>query len=64
MSFKIISILVVKNEVDIVGDVIKEASKWSDKIIVLDNHSNDGTWELINSLKMIMKNNYMGTISW
>lgn len=51
MSFKIISILVVKNEVDIVGDVIKEASKWSDKIIVLDNHSNDGTWELINSLK-------------
>ena len=40
---KIISIMVVKNEVDIVTDVIESALLWSDYIIYMDNGSTDGT---------------------
>lgn len=48
---KIFGIMLVKDEVDIVGDVLKDAEKWADKIFILDNGSTDGTWELIQSLK-------------
>ena len=48
---KIFAIMLVKNEVDIVGYVLKEAEKWADKIFILDNGSTDGTWELIQSMK-------------
>ena len=48
---KIFAIMLVKNEVDIVGSVLKSAEKWADKIFILDNGSTDGTWELIQSLK-------------
>lgn len=47
---KIFGIMLVKNEVDIVGHVLKEAEKWADKIFILDNGSTDGTWELVNSM--------------
>lgn len=43
--------MLVKNEVDIVGYVLKAAEKWADKIFILDNGSTDGTWELIQSMK-------------
>lgn len=43
--------MLVKNEVDIVGSVLKDAEKWADKIFILDNGSTDGTWKLINSMK-------------
>lgn len=43
--------MLVKNEVDVVGYVLKDAEKWADKIFILDNGSTDGTWELIQSLK-------------
>ena len=48
---KIFAIMLVKNEVDIVGHVLKSAEKWADKIFILDNGSTDGTWELIQSMK-------------
>ena len=48
---KIFGIMLVKNEVDIVGHTLKEAQKWCDKIFILDNGSTDGTWELVNSMK-------------
>lgn len=48
---KIFGIMLVKNEVDIVGYVLKKAEVWCDKIFILDNGSTDGTWELIQSMK-------------
>lgn len=43
--------MLVKNEADIVGYVLKEAEKWADKIFIIDNGSTDGTWEIIKSMK-------------
>jgi len=48
--FKIYSLLVVKNEADIIGCSLRDACRWSDKVIVLDNGSTDGTWEEVNRL--------------
>lgn len=47
---KIYSLLVVKDEADIVGLSVGDACRWSDKVIVIDNGSTDGTWELINDI--------------
>ena len=47
---KVYSLLVVKDEVDIVGLSLKDACRWSDKVIVIDNGSSDGTWELTQQL--------------
>lgn len=48
--FKIYSLMVVKNEADIIVASLTAACRWSDKIIVIDNGSTDGTWELIQQL--------------
>jgi tRNA A-37 threonylcarbamoyl transferase component Bud32 len=48
--FKIYSLLVVKNEADIIVASLTDACRWSDKIIVIDNGSTDGTWERVQSL--------------
>lgn len=50
-NFKIHSICVVKNEVDIIEYCLQKASEWSDYIYVYDNGSSDGTWERIQQLK-------------
>ena len=42
--------MVVKNEADIIASSLTDACRWSDKIIVIDNGSTDGTWETICSL--------------
>lgn len=42
--------MLVKNEEDIIESTLRDAVKWSDKIIVMDNGSNDNTWEIVNSL--------------
>ena len=52
-SFKIYSLLVVKNEGDIIVASLKDAIRWSDKIIVIDNGSDDDTWEKINQMSII-----------
>jgi glycosyltransferase involved in cell wall biosynthesis len=44
---KIFAISVVKNEADIIQYSLKMASRWADKIFVLDNGSTDGTWEKV-----------------
>lgn len=50
MKRKILSIMTVKNEYDIVEDVIISALKWSDYIIIMDNNSDDGTWDIVKKL--------------
>lgn len=45
--FKIYSLLVVKNEADIIAAQLEDACRWSDKIIVLDNGSEDNTWAIV-----------------
>lgn len=50
MSFKIYSLLLVKNEADIIRESLLAAMKWSDKVIVMDNGSQDGTWEIVQEL--------------
>lgn len=47
---KIFCISVVKNEADIIEESLKDACKWSDKIFVLDNDSDDDTWKKVNEL--------------
>ena len=49
-KFKIYSLLVVKNEADIIAALLKDTCRWSDKIIVIDNGSSDGTWEKVQQL--------------
>lgn len=43
---KLHGITLVKNEADILGDVLEAAADWADSIYVLDNGSTDGSWEL------------------
>ena len=49
-EFKIYSLLVVKNEADILPTSLKDACRWSDKIIVMDNGSTDESWEIVNRM--------------
>lgn len=46
-NFKIYSLLVVKNEADVIRASLLDAIRWSDKVIVMDNGSSDGTWEIV-----------------
>ena len=48
--FKIYSLMTVKNEADIIVASLTDACRWSDKIIVIDNGSTDGTWEKVQAL--------------
>ena len=48
--FKIYSLLLVKNEADIIRESLMAAIQWSDKVIVIDNGSTDGTWEIVQEL--------------
>jgi glycosyltransferase involved in cell wall biosynthesis len=50
--FKIYSLLLVKNEADIIRTSILAAAQWSDKVIVMDNGSTDGTWEIVQELAL------------
>ena len=48
---KIFAICLIKNEADIIKYNLERASKWADKIFVLDNGSTDGTWEIVHEMK-------------
>ena len=50
MPFKIYSLLLVKNEADIIRASLMSAIQWSDKVIIIDNGSTDGTWEIVQEL--------------
>lgn len=52
MPFKIYSLLLVKNEADIIRSSLLAAIEWSDKVIVIDNGSEDGTWEIVQDLSL------------
>ena len=47
---KIYSLLVVKDEADVIAHSLLDACRWSDRVIVIDNGSSDGTWELVQRL--------------
>ena len=47
---KIHGLCLVKNEADIIQETLISALHWCDHIYVLDNGSNDGTWELVREL--------------
>jgi glycosyltransferase involved in cell wall biosynthesis len=47
---KIFGLLVVKNEADIVCHTLQAAAGWCDEIYVLDNGSEDGTWQLVKQM--------------
>ncbi|WP_370089238.1 glycosyltransferase family 2 protein [Ekhidna sp.] len=46
---KIIAIIVIKNEGDIISATLDNAIRWADKIVVLDNGSSDNSWEIVNN---------------
>lgn len=46
----IYAICLVKNEADTIAQTLAAASKWADRIYVLDNGSDDGTWEIVNAV--------------
>ncbi|PPF68976.1 family 2 glycosyl transferase [Rathayibacter tritici] len=47
---KIFAAMTVKDEADIVEDVIRAALSWADLVLVMDNGSTDGTWEVLERL--------------
>jgi glycosyltransferase involved in cell wall biosynthesis len=48
---KLYAICLLKNEVDIIEHSLSHALQWADKVIVFDNGSTDGSWELVNRLR-------------
>jgi hypothetical protein len=47
---KIHSILLTKNEDDVIGHCLREAMRWSDYIYVYDGLSTDATWDIVQSM--------------
>ena len=47
---KIYAICLVKNEDDIIGQSLTYATRYCDKIFIIDNGSTDRTWEIVQSL--------------
>lgn len=47
---RIFSIVVTKNEADVIQANLLDALRWSESIFVMDNGSTDGTWEIVQDL--------------
>lgn len=47
---KIYGIVLVKNEADVIESMLLSAKEWCDKILVFDNGSTDGTWDIVKRL--------------
>jgi glycosyltransferase involved in cell wall biosynthesis len=50
LRMKIYAICLVKNEDDVIGQTLVYATRYCDKIFVIDNGSTDRTWEIVQSL--------------
>jgi glycosyltransferase involved in cell wall biosynthesis len=50
MSGNLYAICLVKNEDDIIGQTLTFATRYCDKIFVIDNGSTDRTWEIVKTL--------------
>jgi glycosyltransferase involved in cell wall biosynthesis len=50
---KIFGMMIAKNEADIIAHTLKAAAQWCDTIFVLDNGSDDGTWEIVKNLAKV-----------
>lgn len=44
---RIFAVCLVKNEADVIGLCLERAEKWAHRIIVFDNGSTDGTWDIV-----------------
>ncbi|MEZ4502005.1 MAG: glycosyltransferase family 2 protein [Dehalococcoidia bacterium] len=42
--------MLVKDEADVVGEVLRANAEWCDRIYVIDNGSSDGSWEIVQDL--------------
>lgn len=47
---RLYGLMIAKNEADIIGQSLEYALNHCEKVIVMDNMSTDGTWELVQSL--------------
>lgn len=47
---RIFGIMLVKDEADIIAEVLQHGRTWADRIVVIDNGSTDGTWETVQSM--------------
>lgn len=47
---KVFGLMLVKNEADIIESVLRHGRTWADRIIVQDNGSTDGTWEIVQKM--------------
>src|SRR5215471_5959507 len=47
---RIHAICLVKDEVDIIAETLREAQRWCDYIYIYDNGSTDGTWEKVQAI--------------
>lgn len=47
---RILGIMVIKNESDVIESTLRASTNWIDRVFVLDNGSTDGTWEIVQSL--------------
>ncbi|WP_206750684.1 glycosyltransferase family 2 protein [Rathayibacter tanaceti] len=64
-AMRIFAAMTVKDEADIVADVITAATAWADLVIVMDNGSTDGTWEILERLaadddKVVLWGRFLG----
>lgn len=50
---KIIGLLIVKNEADILKESLDHMAKWMDGVVAIDNGSTDGTWDILTTHPII-----------
>lgn len=61
----LISLMLVKNEADKdLRMVIESASKWADQILVLDDNSTDGSYDLAKSLGCVVRRRHNRKSAW
>lgn len=52
---KLVALLPVRDESDVIAQSLKRLLEWADRIYVYDTGSVDGTWEIVNDLAVIDK---------